>query len=53
MLRALRLQQTLADPGSSLFLMSQGHLHFLEDCLPPLANQEVGLIMNTLFYSRG
>lgn len=51
MLPALRLQQTLADPASSLVLMSQGHLHFLEDCLPQLANQEVCLITNTLFYS--
>lgn len=45
-----RLQQTLADPGSSPVLMSQGHLHFLEGCFPQLANKEVRLIMNTLFY---
>lgn len=51
MLLALRLQQTLAGPGSSLVLMSQGHHHFLEDCLPQLANKEACLIMNTLFYS--
>lgn len=51
MLPDLRLQQTLPDPGSSLVLMPQGPLHFLEDYLPQLANEEVCLIVNTLFYS--
>lgn len=46
----LRLQQTLADPGSSL-ARSQGHLCFLEDCFPQLTNKEARFIRNSLSYS--
>lgn len=46
MLPALRLQQTLSDPGSGQVLISQCHFWFLEGCFPQLPNKEVCLIMN-------